>query len=131
MTLIGNLFWLLFGGLVMGLGWVFSGILMALTIIGLPWVPAAFRIAQLSFWPFGYTAVPAPPMPNTSTDPLLIAIGNVIWFLLAGWWLAIGHLLSALVCFITILGIPFGIQHLKLAQLSVFPMGTRIERITP
>jgi len=112
-----NVLWFVLGGVLMGLGWWLAGLLAALTIVGIPWARACFVIGSFSFWPFGYEAVSRRALTGRmdfGTGPLGM-IGNVIWFLLAGWWLAIGHLTSALACFVTIIGIPFGIQHIKLA----------------
>lgn len=123
-----NVLWLIFGGFLMALGWWFAGVLMAITIIGLPWARACFVIGQFSFCPFGKEAVNR----NTVTGVedvgtgTLGCLGNVIWFVFAGWWLAIAHLISALTSFITIIGIPFGIQHLKLMQISLSPIGKMI-----
>ena len=123
MTLIGNLIWFLFGGFFMGLAWWFAAALAAITIIGIPWAIAAFRIGAFTFWPFGRKIVERQSGPVAATG---VALGNLIWALLAGWWLALGHLMSALLCAITIIGIPFALQHLKLASLSLFPFGKEI-----
>jgi len=119
-SLILNVIWLIFGGLLMALGWAVAGVIMAITIIGLPWVPAAFRLALYTLLPFGQTAE------ASSEAGALSLIGNIIWFILAGWWLALGHLFWALVLGITIIGLPFAWAHLKLAKLSLFPVGTVI-----
>jgi uncharacterized membrane protein YccF (DUF307 family) len=123
MRLIGNLIWFVFGGFVMGLAWWLSAVLAALTIIGIPWAIAAFRIGSFSFWPFGRQIVERQ---SGATGAAFSAIGNLIWALLAGWWLALGHLVSAFLCAITIIGIPFALQHIKLAGLSFFPYGKDI-----
>ncbi len=123
MRLIGNLIWFVFGGFVMGLAWWLSAVLAALTIIGIPWAIAAFRIGPFSFWPFGRQIVERQ---SGGTGAAFSAIGNLIWALLAGWWLALGHLVSAVLCAITIIGIPFALQHIKLAGLSFFPFGKEI-----
>jgi uncharacterized membrane protein YccF (DUF307 family) len=104
-----NLLWFLLGGLVMGLGWWLVGAIAALTIVGIPWARACFVIGSFSFWPFGQEAVSRRELTgeeDLGTGPLGL-LGNVIWFVVAGWWLAIGHLASALACFISIIGIPF------------------------
>lgn len=125
MRLIGNVLWFMMGGLLMGLGWCLAGTFAFLTIVGIPWAKACFVIAQFSFFPFGNQAVSRRDL--TKTDDIgtgvLGLLGNVIWFVFAGFWLAIGHLGSALVCFVTIIGIPFGIQHLKLAGIALAPIG--------
>src|SRR4051812_36267704 len=85
MSLILNILWLIFGGLPMALGWLFAAALMAITIVGLPWAPAALRIALFTLLPFGQRVEDAP-------GGALSVVGNIIWFILAGWWLALGHL---------------------------------------
>lgn len=123
MSLIGNIIWFVFGGFVMGLGWWIAALLAAITIIGIPWAIAAFRIGAFSFWPFGRQIVDRP---SGTVSAAGAAIGNLIWALLAGWWLALGHLIAAAMCAVTIIGIPFAFQHLKLAMLSFFPFGKEI-----
>jgi uncharacterized membrane protein YccF (DUF307 family) len=95
-----------------------AGVIMAVTIIGLPWVPAVFRIAIFSFAPFGKQVVPG--------DEPLGCVLNGLWFLLAGWWLAIHHIVLGVALMVTIIGIPFGIQHIKLAALSLAPVGKTV-----
>ena len=128
MRTIGNIFWFVLGGFLMGLGWWLAGLLAAITIVGLPWAKACFVIGQFAFLPFGKEAVNRKDL--TQQDDIgtgaLGLVGNVIWFVLAGWWLAIGHLVSALACFVTIIGIPFGIQHMKLALIALAPIGKTI-----
>ncbi len=131
MRTLGNIFWFILGGFLMGLGWWLAGLIALLTIIGIPWAKACFVIGQFSFFPFGKKAVARDDisMQKDIGTGLLGMIGNVIWFILAGWWLAIGHVISALVCFVTIIGIPFGLQHLKLAGIAIFPIGKAIIEI--
>lgn len=128
MRSILNFLWFIFGGFFMGLAWWFFGILAFITIIGIPWGKACFVIGQFTFLPFGREAVSRNVL-NQKDDigtGTLGFIGNVIWFIFAGVWLAIGHVGSALACFVTIIGIPFGIQHLKLALLTLAPIGKTI-----
>jgi uncharacterized membrane protein YccF (DUF307 family) len=128
MRLIGNVFWFILGGAIMGLAWWFAGLLAFISIIGIPWGKACFVIGQFTFLPFGKEAVSRRYI-NDKDDigtGTLGAIGNLIWFIFAGIWLAIGHLVSALTCFVTIIGIPFGIQHLKLAGIAIAPIGKTI-----
>ncbi len=123
-----NVIWFLLGGVVMGLGWWLAGLVAALTIVGLPWARACFVIGSFSFRPFGREAISRTELTGRTdlgTGPLGF-LGNVIWFLLAGWWLALGHLTSALACFVTIIGIPFGLQHLKLALIALAPIGMAV-----
>jgi uncharacterized membrane protein YccF (DUF307 family) len=122
-----NLLWILFGGLWMAAGWVIAAIVMALTIIGLPWTRAAFNIAVYTLLPFGQKAVSRAAYGHNDigTGPLGI-LGNVLWFVLAGWWLALGHLITAIMLAITIVGIPFAWAHVKLAGLALWPIGKMI-----
>lgn len=128
MRTLGNIFWLIFGGFVMGLGWWVAGLLCAITIIGLPWAKACFVIGQFAFLPFGREAVNRAVITGVEDigTGALGTVGNVIWFLVAGIWLAVGHLIAAVYCFVTIIGIPFGVQHLKLAGLTLAPVGKTI-----
>ncbi|KQH87055.1 hypothetical protein AMR76_04850 [Vibrio furnissii] len=128
MRTIGNIIWFLLGGVMMGLAWWFFGLLAFISIVGIPWGRACFVIGTFSFFPFGQEAIGRDEL--TGKEDIgtggFGVIGNVIWFLLAGVWLAIGHLLSAVACFITIIGIPFALQHLKLAVISLAPIGQTI-----
>src|ERR1700749_3250545 len=120
MNLILNILWLIFGGLWMGLGWIPAGLLLIITTVGIPGAPAAFAIAGFSFAPFGRMAVDRRMLTGREDigTGALGFLGNVIWFVLAGWWLAIGHLVHAVALAITIIGIPFALQHVKLALLA-------------
>ena len=123
-----NILWVVLGGFVMAVGWWLAGLLCAITIIGLPWARSCFVIGSFSLWPFGQEAVNREELSgrgDLGTGPLGL-IGNVLWFLVAGWWLAIGHLSSALACFVSIVGIPFGIQHIKLALIALKPVGMTV-----
>lgn len=128
MSTIGNFLWFILGGFFMGLGWLLTGILAFITIIGIPWGKACFVIGEFAFFPFGKEAVSRKEISNQEDigTGSLGLIGNIIWFIFAGLWLALGHLASALLCFITIIGIPFGIQHLKLAGIAIAPIGKTI-----
>jgi uncharacterized membrane protein YccF (DUF307 family) len=123
-----NILWVVLGGLVMALGWWLAGLICAITIVGLPWARSCFVIGSFSLWPFGQEAISRRELTgrhDLGTGALGL-VGNVLWFLVAGWWLAIGHLTSALACFITIIGIPFGIQHIKLALIALAPVGMTV-----
>jgi uncharacterized membrane protein YccF (DUF307 family) len=125
-----NILWILLGGLWMAFGWVVAGIIMAITItiIGLPWAKAAFNIALYTLMPFGQKAVRRDSLtgrPDIGTGPLGL-IGDVIWLVLAGWWLALAHIVTAVVLAVTIIGIPFAWAHVKLAGLALWPIGKEI-----
>ena len=124
-SILLNILWIVFGGLHMALAWLIAAILMAITIIGLPWAWAAFNIAAYTLLPFGQKAVRRDLLtgqPDIGTGPLGL-IGNLIWLVLAGWWLALGHILTAIALAITIIGIPFAWAHVKLAGLALWPIG--------
>ncbi len=124
-SLLLNILWIVIGGFYMAVGWAIAGVIMAITIIGLPWARAAFNIAVYTLLPFGQRAVSREEyygQSDVGTGPLG-TIGNIIWFVLAGWWLALGHLVTAVLLAITIVGIPFAWAHLKLAGLALWPIG--------
>jgi uncharacterized membrane protein YccF (DUF307 family) len=128
MSILLNLLWIVFGGLEMAIGWLIAAVIMAITIIGIPWARAAFNIAGYTLLPFGQRAVSRAEhlgQHDVGTGPLGF-IGNVIWLILAGWWLALGHLIAAIVFAITIIGIPFAWAHLKLAGIALWPIGKMI-----
>ena len=128
LSLLLNVLWMIFGGIWMAIGWLIAAVIMAITIVGLPWTRAAFNIALYTLMPFGQTAVSR--AAHKGRDDLgtgaLGAIGNLIWLILAGWWLALGHLITAMVLAITFIGIPFAWAHLKLAGLALWPIGREI-----
>ncbi|MGI9484082.1 MAG: YccF domain-containing protein [Hyphomicrobiales bacterium] len=123
-----NVIWFFTGGIWMGLGWALAGVLMAITIIGLPWTRAAFNIAGYTFMPFGRMARDRSEVTGEEDfgTGALGFIGNILWLILAGWWLAIGHVVTAVALGITIIGIPFAWAHLKFAALSLWPIGKTI-----
>jgi uncharacterized membrane protein YccF (DUF307 family) len=121
LRLIGNILWLILGGLWMAIAYVIAGLLMFVTIIGIPFGVQAFKLAGFSLWPFGRMMVKKKSQPRTGS-----LIGNVLWFIFAGLWLALGHLLSALLFAITIIGIPFAIASLRLAEAALFPFGREV-----
>jgi uncharacterized membrane protein YccF (DUF307 family) len=127
LSVLLNLLWIIFGGLWMAAGWMIAAVVMAITIIGLPWTRAAFNIAVYTLLPFGQKAVSRAAYGHNDigTGPLGI-LGNVLWFVLAGWWLALGHLITAIMLAITIVGIPFAWAHVKLAGLALWPIGKMI-----
>jgi len=127
-SLLLNVLWIVLGGAEMAFGWLIAAVIMAITIIGLPWARAAFNIAIYTLLPFGQQAVSRAALTgreDTGTGPLGL-IGNIIWLVLAGWWLALGHLLAAVLLAITIIGIPFAWAHLKLAGIALWPIGKAI-----
>ena len=128
-SLILNVLWLLFGGAVAALGWFAAGLVMALTIIGLPFARAAFDNGVYTLWPFGVAALSRERLygPEIGTGPLGL-LGNLIWLFLAGWWLALGHLIAAVGLAITIVGLPFAWAHLKLAGFALWPIGRAVIR---
>lgn len=128
LQLILNILWILTGGIWMALGWLIAALIMAITIIGLPWTRAALNIAAYSFLPFGQKAVSRRDW--TGQDDLgtgaFGTLGNILWLILAGWWLALGHLVTAIALAITIIGLPFAWAHLKLAGIALWPIGKMI-----
>jgi uncharacterized membrane protein YccF (DUF307 family) len=124
MRLLGNIIWLVFGGFATAVGWWVAGVLAAITIIGIPFAIAAFRIGTFSLWPFGREVIDRPEADEARK--LLVLVGNIVWIMIGGLWLALAHLFFALLLAITVIGIPFAVQHLKLAQLSLTPYGKRI-----
>jgi uncharacterized membrane protein YccF (DUF307 family) len=123
LSLILNLLWIVFGGFWMAACWLLAAVIMAITIIGIPWARAAVTIAAYTFLPFGNKVVNR--SSGIGSGPLGL-LGNIIWLVLAGWWLALGHLITAILLAITIIGIPFAWAHLKLAGLALWPIGKDI-----
>lgn len=128
MIFILNVLWFVLGGFFAGLGWIIAGIIMALTIVGIPWARSCFVIARYTFWPFGYDIVSRDEISGRQDlgTGALGTFGNVIWFVLAGWWLAVMHLTAAVALAISIIGIPFAWAHVKLALASLFPIGKTV-----
>ena len=133
LSLLLNILWIVFGGLWMAAGWIVAAVIMAITIIGLPWARAAFNIASYALLPFGRKAVSRAEHLGThdiGTGPFGL-LGNIVWLVLAGWWLALGHLLTAILWAVTIIGIPFAWAHLKVAGLALWQIGRVIVAIGP
>jgi uncharacterized membrane protein YccF (DUF307 family) len=118
MSLIGNILWLIFGGFLSGLGYLVAGLLLCLTIVGIPFGLMSMRIGLATFAPFGKQVVERP----DANSPLRIVF-NILWLVLFGWEIAVAHLAAAVVLFVTIVGIPFAIQHVKLIPLALLPFG--------
>jgi uncharacterized membrane protein YccF (DUF307 family) len=115
-----NILWLVLSGFWLALGYAFAGVVMVLLIITIPFGIASFRLAAYVLWPFGRTVVRRPDAGAAST------IGNVIWFILVGLWMAIAHLVLGLLLCLTIIGIPLGIGNFKLAAVAIAPLGKEI-----
>ncbi len=115
-----NIIWLVFAGLWLALGYVVAGVICCILIVTIPFGIASFRIAAYALWPFGSTVVKRADAGAPS------AIGNVLWVLLCGWWLALGHLLTGIALCLTIIGIPLGIANFKLVPLAFLPLGREI-----
>ena len=128
MALILNILWFILGGWATGLLWLIGGAILALTVVGLPYTLAAWRIAGFAFWPFGREIVSRETVTgqeDLGTGPLGCGL-NIVWFVLAGWYIALGHLLVAVAEFVTIIGIPFALKDLELAKLALAPVGRTI-----
>jgi uncharacterized membrane protein YccF (DUF307 family) len=124
-SLLLNVIWIVLGGAWMAFGWLVAAVVMAITIVGIPWARAAFNIAAYTLFPFGFTAVSRDlytGQEDIGTGPFGV-IGNIIWLVLAGWWLALGHVITAVLLAVTIIGIPFAWAHLKLAGIALWPIG--------
>lgn len=118
MSILGNILWFIFGGCISGLGWLVSGLLWCLTIVGIPLGVQCFKFASLAFFPFGKEVIY-----STGTGSFLL---NVLWIILTGVPMAIEHAVTGLVLCVTIIGIPFGLQHFKIAKLALMPFGSRV-----
>jgi uncharacterized membrane protein YccF (DUF307 family) len=128
MSLVLNILWFIFGGFISGLAWMLAGVILAITVVGLPWSAAAFRIGMFSFAPFGRHVVPRDMVTgrgDLGTGPAGCFL-NAVWVVLAGWWLALHHVILGVALMLTIIGIPFGLQHLKLALISFAPVGLTV-----
>jgi uncharacterized membrane protein YccF (DUF307 family) len=128
MSLILNILWFVLGGFVSGLAWLVGAFLMAITLVGLPWVPATVRIGIFAFAPFGRHVVPRQ-LVTGRDDMGAGAVGlllNIVWFVFAGWYIALAHLVIGCAQAVTLIGIPFAIQHFKLAMLALAPVGKSV-----
>lgn len=120
MRTVLNIIWLILAGLWLFLAYVLAGILLCIPIITIPWAIASFRTANYALWPFGRTIVAKP---SAGVGSFL---GNVIWVIFAGWWLALAHIVSGIALFITIIGIPLAIADFKMVPISLMPLGKDI-----
>ena len=121
MNLLGNFIWLIFGGFLAAIGYLFGGIILCLTIVGIPWGMQCFKLAELVFWPFGRKVIS-----DTSNAGCLSTFCNIIWLIFGGLYTAFIHLIMGVILSITIIGIPWGRQHFKLIEISLMPFGKRI-----
>ncbi|WP_066501721.1 YccF domain-containing protein [Abyssisolibacter fermentans] len=119
MSLLGNLIWLILGGLISAIGWFLGGIIFCITVIGIPFGIQCFKISSLTLTPFGKDVE----IGNFGAGGL---IANIIWIILFGWELCLGHIVFGLILAVTIVGIPFAKQHFKLAKLAILPFGADI-----
>ena len=120
-----NVIWLLLAGFWLALAYVLAGLLLCITIIGIPFGVQSFKLAGYALWPFGRVLVPSP----TRMKGLSV-VANVLWFVLAGWWLALAHLITGILLCLTIIGIPLGVADFKMAAAALVPFGKEIVRIT-
>lgn len=126
--LLLNILWFVMGGWISGLLWLLGGLLLAITVVGLPYTGAAWRIAGFAFWPFGKEIVPREIVTGQG-DLGTGGVGcvlNVIWFVLGGWYIALSHLMIAVAEAVTIIGIPFAIKDLQLAVVALAPIGRTV-----
>lgn len=120
MRTILNVIWLVLSGFWLFLGYMLAGIILCVLIVTIPWGIASFRIAGYALWPFGRQII------DKSRGGVGAFLGNVVWVVLAGWWLAIGHIVSGIALCITIIGIPMGIADFKMVPISLMPLGKYI-----
>ena len=118
MSCLGNVIWFIFGGFIAAITWLIAGILCCITIVGIPLGLQCFKFARLSCFPFGKEIV--------YSGGAVSLLANVIWVLVCGWILALEHFLFGLLFWVTIIGIPFGMQHFKLAKLAIMPFGAEV-----
>ena len=123
MRFVLNVIWLVFSGIWMAIGYALAGLVAFVLVVTIPFGIASFRIASYALWPFGRTVLRRSDAGGAS------ALGNVLWFVLFGWWLAIGHLISGIALCITIIGIPLGVANFKMIPIALLPLGREIVRI--
>jgi uncharacterized membrane protein YccF (DUF307 family) len=121
MNIIGNLIWFVFGGLLSALGYFFGGLVLCITVIGIPFGMQCFKLAGLMIWPFGQRVIS-----DSSSMGCLTLVCNIIWLLFGGLWTALNHIFWGILLTITIIGIPFARQHFKLVEISLMPFGKRV-----
>jgi uncharacterized membrane protein YccF (DUF307 family) len=121
MRLLLNLIWLLLAGIWLALSYVFAAVLLTITIIGIPFALQSIKLAGYALWPFGRTLVQCP-----GRNKSLSVIGNVLWFVLAGWWIFLEHLVTGVLLCLTIIGIPLGVGNFKMATAALTPFGRQV-----
>ena len=126
MSLIGNIIWLIFGGFIAGVGYIIGGLLLCLTIIGIPFGIKAVEFGFMAMLPFGKDVVNV-----SSGDGCLSMIFNIIWLLLFGWGIALAHAVFGLILGITIIGLPFAVQHFKLIPVALLPFTYKLAKTAP
>lgn len=121
MNLLGNIIWLVFGGLLAALGYFFGGLILCITVIGIPWGMQCFKLAGLVLWPFGKKVIS-----DSNDSGCLSILFNIIWIICGGFYTAVVHVVMGILLFITIIGIPWARQHFKLVEISLMPFGKKI-----
>lgn len=121
MRLLLNLLWLVLSGVWMALGYLLAGVLLCVTVVGIPFGVQSFKLAGYALWPFGRALVP-----SATRNKGVSVIANILWFVLAGWWLALGHLATGILLCLTFVGIPLGVANFKLAGAALVPFGKEI-----
>src|SRR3954451_21013349 len=123
MRFLLNVIWLVFSGIWMAIGYAVAGVVAFVFVVTIPFGIASFRMANYALWPFGRTVL------RRSDAGAASALGNVLWFLLFGWWLALGHVVSGMLLCITVIGIPLGVANFKMIPIALLPLGREIVRI--
>jgi uncharacterized membrane protein YccF (DUF307 family) len=121
MNLFGNIIWLIFGGLMAAIGYFIGGLILCITIIGIPWGLQCFKLAGLVLWPFGKKVIS-----DNSSSGCLPVMCNIIWIVFGGWYTALVHVVMGFLLYITIIGIPWGRQHFRLVEISLMPFGKQV-----
>jgi uncharacterized membrane protein YccF (DUF307 family) len=121
MRILGNILWLLLGGIITALEYFISSVLLMITIVGIPFGIQTLKLGVLALWPFGKTTIQ-----SSRSGGCLYMIFNIIWIFIGGIWIALSHIIFGIILYITIIGIPFGNQHFKLASLALTPFGRDI-----
>lgn len=121
MRLLGNILWIILGGLAIAIGWALVGLVLCITVIGIPLGVQCFKMATLTLTPFGKTV--------TYGGGIGSMLVNVVWVILVGWWMALGYVVAGVLNCITVIGIPFGLQSFKMAKLTLWPFGAQITNL--